>query len=229
MENSSDKATKRLKAKDFSKRLADAVRAFPGNQGLERGQQVWLRERLKLLCGLEFSGESVSKWFNGESRPRPETMREIARILEVDESWLALGIAPDSAERELRTHSGLASGPANVIAGLIQMAGGSVAFNEDEGSDMTAIIRGKKVEIEVKTAAVLPDGSLRFVVPKVGEKVVVLGVAPASALSDMRIIRLDAARLAEYGKRRNAGTEVVIAPSEIRRWPVVRSVEQIVA
>ncbi|HDY4931569.1 TPA: LexA family transcriptional regulator [Yersinia enterocolitica] len=44
---------------------------------------------------LKISSKGVSKWFNGESIPRPAKMQELAKFLKVDPVWLQLGINPN--------------------------------------------------------------------------------------------------------------------------------------
>lgn len=65
------------------------------------GRQTWLRQRLAVESGIRVSGETVSKWFAGETVPRLSTLKQIARLLGTD--WAVLldsGVAsPRNASR----------------------------------------------------------------------------------------------------------------------------------
>lgn len=127
--------------KDFAKRLNQACDAHPHIPPYGQGRQTWIKERL------DVSAEAVRKWMYGESRPRPDKMKMLARLLEADEAWLSHGIKPDLGPKERKARNAAAEGAVNVAVGLVQMNGGNVAFPSDkdprrEFVDFYAILRG---------------------------------------------------------------------------------------
>ncbi len=77
----------------------------------------------------------------------------LAKVLDVDEAWLSLGINPVESPTEKKVRNAVADGAVNYVAGLIQMAGGTIAFpDKSEGYDLFTIINGRKHQIEIKTA-----------------------------------------------------------------------------
>lgn len=139
-----------IRDKAFAKRLVLACEGNPNcPTDQSRGKQKWIYDNLLSEFGVRVSAEAVRKWFAGESRPRPKVMSYIARLLEVDEAWLSLGITPELNAVEKKRHNAMASGAINLVAGIIQLGGGTIAFPEDESAHLTAIIKGKVLKIDV--------------------------------------------------------------------------------
>ena len=112
-------------------------------------------------------------------------MRRLASVLEVDEAWLSLGIAPDVGPKERRARNAVADGAVNVLAGLIQMNQGHVAFppaNDPRAEyvDLYAIIRGAQLAIHVALAQEASDGVYRFDIPKEYQDCTVIGLVQSS-------------------------------------------------
>lgn len=85
-----------IRDKAFAKRLVLACEGNPNcPTDQSRGKQKWIYDNLLSEFGVRVSAEAVRKWFAGESRPRPKVVSYIARLLEVDEAWLSLGITPE--------------------------------------------------------------------------------------------------------------------------------------
>lgn len=167
--------------KGFAKRLNTACDGHPHIPPYGLGRQTWIKENLAV------SHEAVRKWFTGESRPRPDKMRELAKSLEVDEAWLSLGIAPDMEPRERRARNAQADGAVNLVAGLIQMNGGNCAFpgpKDPRGAyvDLYAIVRGTSYAIHVCLAQPFATGMFNFNVPKEYQDCRVLGVVHARSM-----------------------------------------------
>lgn len=163
-----------MKDKAFAQRLNAACDGHPHIPPYGQGRQTWIKENTGV------SHEAVRKWFTGEARPRPNKMREISKILEVDEAWLSLGITPDLDPKERRARNAIADGAVNVVAGLIQMNGGNCAFPDDKDPraafvDLYAIIRGAQFSIHVALAQQVSEGVYKFNVPKEFEDCTVLG------------------------------------------------------
>lgn len=116
---------------------------------------------------------------HGESKPRQDKNGLLAKLLEVDPSWLFMGIDSDLGPRERKARNAMADGVVNVVAGLIQMDGGSPAFPADDDAratkdnvDLYAVIKGAQYVFHVA----LGNDDGRFVVPTQHENVIVLGV-----------------------------------------------------
>lgn len=138
-----------IRDKAFAKRLEIACEGNPHcPTDQHRGKQKWIYDKLLEEFGVRVSPEAVRKWFYGESRPRPKIMSYVARLLEVDEAWLSLGIKPDLAPVERKQHNAMAQGAVNLVAGIIQLEGGSIAF-PDSGAHIHAILKGKSLAIDV--------------------------------------------------------------------------------
>lgn len=182
-----------IRDKPFAKRFETACEANPHCPTDEyRGKQKWVRENLEEQFGIKVSPEAVRRWFSGEMRPRPKTIAALARLLEVDLGWLTLGTAPDMTPKEKQARNAVADGAVNLVAGIIQMNGGHVAFPEgaDTGADIFAIIGGKQFTIEVKLARDLGGDMMRFVVGKDLSNHVVIGVVQLEEGFGVRLIRL---------------------------------------
>jgi hypothetical protein len=147
----------------FSKRLMDACIRSPhvptGEDGNSRpGTKVWIRDQLKFRFGRDVTKVAIGRWFQGTATPRPEILKELAELLQVDEGWLAVGSTPlANTPQEKRKIAISEDGAVNYVAGAIQLSGGSVEFpkTNDPGVDMYAIINNSRYVIQVKRA--IPD------------------------------------------------------------------------
>lgn len=159
----------------FAKRLREACDGHPHIPAYGQGRQEWIRQKLGV------SSEASRKYFAGLSRPKPDKMRVLAKILEVDEAWLSLGIVPDMSPAEKRERNAQADGAVNVVAGLIQLNSGHIAFPGDrdpraEYVDMYAIMRGQQYAIHVSLAKQISPDVFKFTIPKEYEQCKVVGV-----------------------------------------------------
>jgi len=125
-------------SKEFSYRLNQAVEGHPSAPPTPFGRQSWLKEKLETETGLRVSNNSLSKWFNGLSTPRPDNIRKVAQVLSVDEVWLGSGRKPETSAREKGLNHTNARGGALALAGLVEMQGGRVTFpdHDDDQSDL---------------------------------------------------------------------------------------------
>ncbi len=138
-----------------------------------------VRDKLKNF-GYDVSLETVRKWSAGESRPTPDKMKALSRLLDVDEAWLSLGIKPDMAVDERKARNAAVDGAVNLVTALLQMAGAHCAFPGDDDPargyvDLYAIIRGRHRALKVTLCQVVGD-AMRFQAPVEYEQVVVLSV-----------------------------------------------------
>ena len=85
--------------RDFALRLKLACDRSTDVPDYGKGKQTWFSERLGI------SQEAVRRWFEGESRPRPKLMTQLAKILNVDEAWLVLGASSDMSDKEKRQYN----------------------------------------------------------------------------------------------------------------------------
>lgn len=81
---------KGTRSPNFARRLRKACDDNEECPPLHHGRLVWLQERLT-EGGVKISVESARKWLDGEGRPRQDKCEQLARILEVDASWLYMG------------------------------------------------------------------------------------------------------------------------------------------
>lgn len=129
---------------EFSKRLETACDGNPAVPEAGKGRQVALADKLKV------SQEAVRKYFSADSRPKPSTMTELARILNVDEAWLALGHKPNTSAKEKRTFNKHANGATYATFGLFVMSEYACSFDDNaESADFHAIRSGVKLSIAV--------------------------------------------------------------------------------
>ena len=208
----------------FAHRLKSACDGHPHVPPLHRGRLTWIRGSLIKDFDLNVSVETVRKWFAGEAKPRPDKTAMLAELLQVDISWLQIGIDQDLAPRERKMRDALADGAVNLIAGFIQMDGGNPAFPGEadkrairDNVDMYAIIKGANYALHV-ALGVVGGGGFKFPVPVNHEHIVVLGVIRSGFEID--VIELSAELIKKYGTRRGASIEVVFdqaAATKLRR------------
>ncbi len=135
--------------RDFAARLKQACDRSNSVPVFGKGQQTWIAERL------DVSQEAVRRYFEGESRPRPKRMTQLAKILDVDESWLALGKSTDISDKDRRQYSQKAEAAAYMLFGIFMGAGYTCAFAEEEPNvDFYAIRAGKQTPVSVTAAVV---------------------------------------------------------------------------
>ncbi|WP_425962569.1 helix-turn-helix domain-containing protein [Rhizobium nepotum] len=151
-----------IRHRDFAKRLGQACENHP-HAPHSHGRQIWLKNQIEELFNEVVSREAVRKWFSGEAKPKPKMMSLVARVLSVDEAWLALGVSPNTSNAEKRKKSALATGVANLVAAQIQLAQGSIAFPEDDSTfDLYAIVKGQQQTLSVRLGETSADFVVNF-------------------------------------------------------------------
>lgn len=220
---------------DFAARLERACIDHPNcPTDLYRGKQKWLREELIALNqNFSVSAEAIRKWFSGETRPRPKMMKAVAKVLNVDEAWLSLGIIPDMTQAEKKKRSRTAEGGALLLAGLIQISGGNSTFpslGDAAREDLLAIINGDAVEIDTPLARTLQTGLHIFTIKRGYEHRKIVGIVPKGFGANMVLIN---EKLISLGGRRGDYTEIEVSESEGRffigsaRLPEVTSLDML--
>ncbi|TPI86437.1 helix-turn-helix transcriptional regulator [Mesorhizobium sp. B2-8-9] len=231
-EKSSESETikpKRIVDKGFLRRLEIACQnnAHCPN---DYGKQKWIREQIQNKHKVRYSPEAVSKWFSGASRPTMKTMVLLASVLEVDEAWLSLGKTPDFTPTEKKRHTLWSDGSVNLLAGMIMLNGGQIAFNENEDDevDFFSIIHGRHYSIKA-AAGIQQDDKVLFVLPKNPDRLLNLGIIGSDTFSGVNVLKLPNEIIQKYGKRRGTHTELLVdrgAPGFSvggHKLPVIRS------
>jgi hypothetical protein len=217
----------------FALRLQKACDENPRVPAYNHGRQAWVRTQLVERFGMNVSNETVSKWFTGVARPRPEKVTVIAKLLEIDEAWLALGVAVEVGPRERKIRNAMADGAVNVVAGLIQMCGGHPAFPESDDAaggapvDLYAIIKGAHYSMNV-VAAQPVDGAFRCSVPYGhAERVVIAVIQRGPLVCDF--VELAAELVEAHGLRRSEAIDVMLTPTtdgyatDGISWPLIKT------
>lgn len=216
------------KPEDFHRRLKQACddsRAIPP---YGHGRQAYLATKLKV------TPEAVRKWFSNEARPRPDKMRQLAKLLEVDEAWLSLGITPELDRASKRRHAQQTDGAVYVLYGLFTLAGGHCAFPSErdprrEYVDFYTIIHGDQMAIHACAGRQIDRNHYEFVIPHEWHDVRCVGVVP---LPDMQlhVIDLDAEALEHHLSRKAGGYAVQVEyagggyRSDGDNWPRIERV-----
>lgn len=151
--------------------------------GPRSGTIKWLKDEMEHQCGFRISLMSISNYLNAHSMPSLESAKALAHVLKVDWQWLLTGTGEQRKAKLATAQNALAEGAVNLVAGLIQMAGGVVAFPEEDDKraqkahiDLIAIIRGVSYNLHVVLG--FRDGdTLSFRAPRT-EGTVIIGVAP---------------------------------------------------
>lgn len=223
--------SKVIRDKAFAKRLEVATESHP-HAPSGHGRQVWLRVQLEEQTHTKVSPEAVRKWFAGEARPRPNFMSNIAQVLEVDEAWLSLGSNPSNTPKEQAKINATVNGAVNMVAGQIQLFGGTIAFPE-EGSefDMFAIIKGKHIGLSVRLGE--RGGDFRISVPVENSTIVLVVPTNRPTVFEFRLVPREAVE--RFGKSRGGYVDLDVERDEAgfvigdTVLPEVRSFGELVA
>jgi Helix-turn-helix len=203
----------------FAKRLITASDHHPDVPPLHSGRLTWFQQQFKTRHGIEMSLETVRKWFHGEAKPRPEKLKLLAQMLNLDEAWLSLGHEPELQPKEQKARNAVADGAVNLLAGVIQMNGGNPAF-PDEGDkravnshvDLYAIIKGAQYAFHVSLAQKL-NGGYRFTVPLEWEDAFQMGVVQLDATTFKFVEIKD--QMISKGDNRGAAIDVHLTNAEL--------------
>ena len=209
-----------IREPDFAQRLAQACDAHSHVPSLHSGRLTWIQRQLAERYDMSVSVETVRKWASGEAKPRPPKMEKLAQLLEVDVAWLSMGAGGSLSDRDRRVMNAMADGVVNVVAGLIQMDGGHVAFPEaddvrakSDHVDLHAIIKGAKYDLHVSLGE--PEGrTIRFAVPTNYAAMVVLGIVRQGFTFEIYELP---AELIETGSRRGGSIDVTAKAADMRR------------
>jgi transcriptional regulator with XRE-family HTH domain len=184
----------------FADRINTACDGNPNIPPYGHGRQTYIKEKMGV------SHEAVRKWFLGESRPRPDKFAELARVLECDEAWLALGKKGDLDPREKRARSANIDGAVNIVTGMLQLNGASCAFPAEKDPqsgyvDVYAINRGVQMAIHVALAKDEGNNEFTFTLPKEYLHCRIVGVVPVKT-SRVHMLSLEEHLIAEHAHRK---------------------------
>lgn len=209
----------------FAKRLNqvfDESRLLPG---YNQGRYTWIKGQLAAKYGVDVTRETVRKWVSGETAPRNEKLRALARLFDVDEGWLAFGARSDV---DLRAHPDriLAdSGAVSLVAGLIQMSGGHCALPEPDDAntwvDLYAIIARRQRMLAIRLGEEVAPDKYKFSLPNEFEKCVNIGVVRTD-FSCFDLLLLSHKQIASYGENRGPHVDVTATKRE-KGWVIGRS------
>jgi len=115
---------------ELASRLNQAVAAHPLAPPTSHGRVTWLMRELNSRTGADMSLNSVHKWLTGGSRPREDRIHDLAKLLNVDEVWLAFGKTPTDTAAVKDQRAVQANGASLVVAGLVELYGGRVVFQD---------------------------------------------------------------------------------------------------
>lgn len=200
----------------FAKRLKTACDRSPNVPEYGLGRQTWIRDQLGV------SHEAVRKWFTGESRPRPEKMTRLAKILGCDEAWLALGQKGGVTTRESGERQIHQDGAVSLVTGLLQLSGARVAFPSErdparEYVDLYAIRHGLQLAIAVSLAQMDESGDLLFNVPVEYEACMVVGVVHSSG-NHVHLLNLKPEILDRHVERKGGFCQVHVQHHDRAYW-----------
>lgn len=199
-------------AKAFHQRLKQACDQSPLVPDYGRGRQAFISERLKV------SQEAVRKWFKGESRPRPSKMRALSMLLEVEESWLALGVEPELDRAEKKVQSTRSEGAVYLVYGMVTIAGGHCAFPthndpRHEFVDFYAIYQGVQCFVHVTTAREVSASVFEFLLPAEYQQVRVIGVVPTSSTT-FDLLELGNGRVERHKQKKSGRWAVTVSKTQ---------------
>lgn len=192
----------------FNQRLKTACDQSQIVPEFGKGRQAFISRSLSV------SQEAVRKWFTGDAEPRRRKMRELAMLLEVEESWLALGVEPEVDRKEKKAMGVRNDGAVHLLFGMFTIAGGRCAFTTAKDPrhdyiDFYCIINGTQYAIHVSMAREISVQVFEFLIPVEYKDVRVIGVAPRSETT-FDLIGLGNG-LVERHKRKKAGRWSILA------------------
>lgn len=195
---------------EFARRLKKACDESVLVPEKGKGQQVWIAAKLGI------TQEAVRKYMEGLTRPRPDKMKELAKLLAVDESWLALGVNPEMDARQKRQYSNRAEAATYLSFGVFMANNYTCAFGRegDDKVDFYAIKGGQQKAISVTTARERSKGVWVFPVKTSYEETVNIVVVPLRP-THFEYIYLDQAGIAAHGEYKGSNVEV-IAHKDVR-------------
>lgn len=164
---------------ELAYRLRTSIEAHPMAPPTPYGVISWLKRELEKE-GLEVSVNTVHKWYHGASRPRPDNIRILAKVLKVDELWLAMGKKPDLAMTKSEPGAISASAANLLLAGIIEAEGGKATFITNGDAALSVNIQGEAREVVAVLGQKSEDSKdVSFIVPEPTKGRDVIGLVQA--------------------------------------------------
>lgn len=157
----------------FAQRLRQACAEHPDIPEYGKGEQTHIAKAMKV------SQEAVRKWFSGEAQPRQASMIRLARLLDVEYVWLALGTSETEFGR-LRELSKNQDAVVHALISYMILKGYNVAFPMDDSdrSDLHAIGHGVQRNLIVRTPSDIKKREYTFRFPPADTQISMIAAIP---------------------------------------------------
>lgn len=193
------------------------------------GRQVYIAQKLKV------TQEAVRKWFSGDSRPRTAKMRELAKLLEVDEAWLSLGVEPEMDRSEKRLHTQKSDGAVYLLYGAMMMEGIHCAFPGEKDPrrgyvDLYGIYKGLQYAVHVSAAREVSKNVFEFILPRETSDVRCVGVVKVGNFS-FHAVNFPPDKLEQHKERKGGQFRILVSRKDGEYstgadvWPLARTAE----
>jgi len=137
---------------NFKKRLLEACAGNDDIPQFGKGQQTFIAEKLNI------SQEAVRKWFAGDTVPRQSLAKDLAKVLGVKHSWLALGTAHGEINTDIQTARRHEHTAYAVMAYLVEKNIGASFTGDKHFTDIMMIDQGRVRHLAVEEAVAQENG-----------------------------------------------------------------------
>lgn len=152
---------------EFAYRLTQAVDGHPLAPSSSFGRQKWLKDKLEKEADVKVSANTMHKWFNGAARPREDKIRALARILAVDQVWLALGRRPVADKPKLEETAIQSSNATLLLAGFLGVQGSRISFPQEGEEGVSLYVDSGKGQVPILVVAPQVSGqTVTFMIPE---------------------------------------------------------------
>jgi transcriptional regulator with XRE-family HTH domain len=131
---------------NFEKRLLEACAGNDDIPQFGKGQQTYLAEKLNI------SQEAVRKWFAGDTVPRQRLCKDLAKVLGVKHSWLALGTGHGEINTDIMTARRHEHTAYAVMSYLVAKGIGASFNGDNHFTDIMMIDQGRVRHLAVEEA-----------------------------------------------------------------------------
>jgi hypothetical protein len=188
----------------FKVRLMRACDESPHVPELGRGRQVYLAKSLGV------TQEAVRKWLVGESLPRPEKVRVLAKFLNVDHTWLSLGTSPLETSQK-RQVAQRADAAVYGVMSYLMLAGYNVAIPPaDSNIDIYAIKHGTQLAVAVSMGESLAPDTWRVTFPTTVDARFYAVIASDEETLHLDIFDISPVLALAVGQRTGSGVDLTI-------------------
>lgn len=191
---------------EFAARMAQACDGNPKIPPINYGRLGWFVTQFKERFDVTITPETIRKWFGGEARPRHNKLIMLAQIMQVDDAWLTVGRDSSAPSKDQKIVGRVASGVVNLVAGMVQVCGGTPAFPKDSDAlnpiDLSAVIRGALYNFNV-VLGMETDGQIDFAVSTTATNCLIIAVVRTGELA-FDFYELEWETIEERGNRKGA-------------------------